>query len=56
MLFLSISIHRVLKFLSLLQASGLPWTLAKGQDTFTPISSVVSILLNPKMPKYLDYI
>ncbi|XP_010445364.1 PREDICTED: acylpyruvase FAHD1, mitochondrial-like, partial [Camelina sativa] len=26
---------------SLFQAAGLPWTLAKGQDTFTPISSVL---------------
>ena len=25
-----------------LQSAGLPWTLAKGQDTFTPISAVVS--------------
>jgi hypothetical protein len=24
------------------QSAGLPWTLAKGQDTFTPISAVVS--------------
>jgi hypothetical protein len=23
------------------QSAGLPWTVAKGQDTFTPISSVV---------------
>jgi len=32
---------------SRLQASGLPFTLAKGQDTFTPISSVVSHDLTP---------
>lgn len=24
-----------------LQSAGLPWSLAKGQDTFTPISSIV---------------
>lgn len=29
----------------LLQSAGLPWTIAKGQDTFTPISSAVRIAL-----------
>jgi hypothetical protein len=28
------------------QSAGLPWTIAKGQDTFTPISSVVRIVLH----------
>jgi hypothetical protein len=31
-----------------LQSAGLPWTLAKGQDTFTPISAVVSSLFLDK--------
>ncbi|XP_010524545.1 PREDICTED: acylpyruvase FAHD1, mitochondrial [Tarenaya hassleriana] len=29
------------------KASGLPWTLAKGQDTFTPISSVLPTAMVP---------
>ncbi|GJW80604.1 probable acylpyruvase FAHD1, mitochondrial, partial [Tanacetum coccineum] len=24
-------------------SAGLPWTVAKGQDTFTPISSILSL-------------
>ncbi|KAA8548953.1 hypothetical protein F0562_000637 [Nyssa sinensis] len=29
------------------KSAGLPWTVAKGQDTFTPISSVLSLSLVP---------
>ncbi|XP_066383323.1 probable acylpyruvase FAHD2, mitochondrial isoform X1 [Miscanthus floridulus] len=34
---------------SVAKSAGLPWTLAKGQDTFTPISAVVpkSAVTNP---------
>ncbi|KAK9933822.1 hypothetical protein M0R45_020997 [Rubus argutus] len=29
------------------KSAGLPWTIAKGQDTFTPISSVLSMAMVP---------
>ncbi|KAF5737009.1 putative fumarylacetoacetate hydrolase [Tripterygium wilfordii] len=29
------------------KSAGLPWTVAKGQDTFTPISSVLSVSMVP---------
>ncbi|GLT32520.1 hypothetical protein SLA2020_071830 [Shorea laevis] len=32
---------------SVAKAAGLPWTVAKGQDTFTPISSVLSLSMVP---------
>uniref|UniRef100_A0A7N1A117 Fumarylacetoacetase-like C-terminal domain-containing protein n=3 Tax=Kalanchoe fedtschenkoi TaxID=63787 RepID=A0A7N1A117_KALFE len=32
---------------SVAKSAGLPWTMAKGQDTFTPISSVLSIATVP---------
>lgn len=31
--------------ISYVQSAGLPWTVAKGQDTFTPISAVVRNLI-----------
>ncbi|MBA0549744.1 hypothetical protein Golob_020760 [Gossypium lobatum] len=32
---------------SVAKSAGLPWTVAKGQDTFTPISSVFSVSMVP---------
>ncbi|WRX22583.1 Fumarylacetoacetase-like [Theobroma cacao] len=32
---------------SVAKSAGLPWTVAKGQDTFTPISSVLSMSMVP---------
>ncbi|GAY35856.1 hypothetical protein CUMW_018980 [Citrus unshiu] len=33
--------------LGCMHSAGLPWTVAKGQDTFTPISSVLGLLFAP---------